>query len=321
MNIRLLVCSAVLASAGAWLVSRFAYRLGLLDIPNDRSSHSLPTPRGGGIGILLSFIIASFASGTSLLLWLPIVFVALVSLFDDKLNLTFRIRLLFQFGAALVILFVLLTPLPINPLLKFLLLVCLSVFIAGTANFFNFMDGINGIAGLTGTVGFVLLALFARKQGYDTQALVLLAVSCACLGFLPFNFPAARVFMGDVGSVLLGFLYAVSVVALARNPLEFLALAACLSTFYVDALTTLFIRWRSGERLTQAHRRHLYQLLANQMHLPHWQVSLGYAVIQALVGIASLRLASSGAVQFTLFLFAAFFAWCYFMQRIRRAVE
>jgi Fuc2NAc and GlcNAc transferase len=92
------------------------------------------------------------------------------------------------------------------------------VFIVGTANFYNFMDGINGIAGITGVVAFGLLALFGHLHGAgEGMVLCSLCLGAACLGFLPFNMPRARVFMGDVGSVLLGFLFALLVIFLARD--------------------------------------------------------------------------------------------------------
>lgn len=321
MIIWLMLISVVLAAGGAWFMSRFAYKLGLVDIPNDRSSHTLPTPRGGGLGVLLAFVVAAFLSGASLFFWIPVVFISVVSFFDDKLDLTPRTRLLFQFMAAFATLLPALYSSPVDPMIKMLFALFFPVFIVGTANFFNFMDGINGIAGLTGFVGFLLLFLFAMNNSYDAQALLLLAVSCACLGFLPFNIPSARVFMGDVGSILLGFFFAVAVVTISRNIVEFLALSGCLFTFYADALTTLFIRWRNGEKLSQAHRTHLYQLLANQMNVPHWKVSLGYALVQGIIGIVCLKLLDNDWVWMILFLGATFTLWCIAMVRIRNLIK
>jgi len=302
-------------------MSRYAFRIGMIDLPNDRSSHALPTPRGGGMGILLAFVVASLVSGMSHFLWVPTSFISIVSFFDDKLHLSPRTRLLFQFSAAGAALFSLLYPVPVDFLLKVLLLIFFMVFIVGTANFYNFMDGINGIAGLTGFVGFLLLTVHAHGIGNSSYAPVLLAVSFACLGFLPFNIPSARVFMGDVGSILLGFFFALSVIMLASSITEFLALAGCLFPFYADTLATLYVRWRSGERLSQAHRRHLYQLLANQMGLPHWKVSLGYASLQTVVGFFCLKLSAVGVLPLCLFLGTIFIIWCLLMSYVRRRSE
>jgi len=303
-------------------MSRYAFRFGMIDVPNDRSSHALPTPRGGGVGILLAFVAASLTSGMNHSLWLPTSFISIISFFDDKLHLSPKTRLLFQFSAAGAALCSLLCPAPVDFLLKVSLLIFFMVFIVGTANFYNFMDGINGIAGLTGFVGFLLLTLHAQGIGSSSShALVLLAASFACLGFIPFNMPSARVFMGDVASVLLGFFFALSVVMLASSITEFLALAGCLFPFYADTLATLYVRWRSGERLSQAHRRHLYQLLANQMGLPHWKVSLGYASLQTVVGLVCLKLSAVGVLQLCLFLATIFIIWCLLMSYVRRRWE
>lgn len=315
------IISALVAAAGAWVMSRYAVRFGMMDVPNDRSSHELPTPRGGGVGILLAFVAASLSSGMSPFLWVPTSFISIISFFDDRLHLSPGTRLIFQFSAAGVALFSLLYTAPVDFLLKVLLLAFFLVFIVGTANFYNFMDGINGIAGLTGFVGFLLLTLHAHGTGNNSHALLLLAASCSCLGFLPFNIPSARVFMGDVGSVLLGFFFALSVVMLASSSTEFLALAGCLFTFYADTLATLYVRWRNGEKLSQAHRRHLYQLLVNQMGVPHWKVSLGYASLQAVIGFACLKLSTFGAMQLYLFLCTTFTVWCLLMAYVRRRTE
>jgi len=315
------IFSVLFSAAGAWLISRYAFRFGMIDLPSGRSSHVLPTPRGGGVGILLAFVAASLSSGMCHFLWVPTSFISIISFFDDKLHLSPKIRLFFQFSAAGAVLFPLLYPAPIGPFLKIVLLVFFMVFIVGSANFYNFMDGINGIAGLTGFVGFLLLTVHAHGVGNSSHALVLLAASFSCLGFLPFNIPSARVFMGDVGSVLLGFFFALSVVMLASSVTEFLALAGCLFPFYADALATLYVRWRSGERLSEAHRRHLYQLLANQMGIPHWKVSLGYASLQAVVGFVCLQLSTVGALQLCLFLGTSFTVWCLLMAYVRRRTE
>lgn len=321
MTLLSIIISVSLGAFGAWFMSRFAYRFGLLDLPNDRSSHNLPTPRGGGVGILAAYIVTSLLLGLPLLLWLPAGFLAVVSFFDDKLDLSPRTRLIFQFGAALVVTSAVHGTPHASPF-TFLAVFLLSIFIVGTANFYNFMDGINGIAGITGVVAFSLLGLFAYS--YADQPLIGLSsfsIAAACVGFLPFNVPRARVFMGDVGSILLGFLCAAYLVILSRSAADFLVLAGFLSTFYVDALTTLYVRKRDGERLSQAHRRHLYQLFANQKQVPHWQVSLWYGLLQTAVGVLLLLLHPFGwqAVAACELLLLA--VWWLVMQRVRSSVE
>lgn len=322
MNILFLILISVTSGAiGAWFISRYAYKLGLIDTPNDRSSHTMPTPRGGGVGILLAFVIAAFIATPPVFYWLPAVVISLVSFFDDKLNLTPKTRLVFQFASAFVALIPLFDPTSSILFQSTILLVCLSVVIVGTANFYNFMDGINGIAGLTGAVGFTLLAVFSLENGHNSQALMMFSLSLSCIGFLPFNIPSAKVFMGDVGSILLGFVFALSVSYLSNSIMQFLALSGGLFPFYADTLSTLFVRWRDGEKLSQAHRRHLYQIMANQMNILHWKVSLGYAVLQGIIGVVCLKLLVIGWIWVTLFLGSAFTFWCMVMFWIRRVYE
>jgi len=265
-------------------MSRYAFSLGIVALPNKRSSHSRPTPGGGGVGLLLTFFVVSVIfTSVPVSLWLPATFLSLVSFFDDRLDLSTGVRLLFQFGAAAIVVFS-----AVFNGFSFLSLICIPfwlLFIVGTANFYNFMDGINGIAGMTGVVGFGLTATFSQMVGADsTLFFLLLAMSAACAGFLPFNLPKARVFMGDVGSILLGFVFAGITFTLSNDLGSFLCLVAFMFPFYADALTTLFVRWRDGEKLSEAHRRHLYQILANELTFPHWLVTGGYCVFQLVVG-------------------------------------
>jgi len=321
MALHVLIISIFFGWLGAWFMSRFAYQFGLLDLPNDRSSHSLPTPRGGGIGILVAYIASSLWIALPLLIWLPAAMLAVVSFFDDKLDLSPRTRLFFQFSAALVVVSVW----PCAPhysLFTPVLILFLCIFMVGTANFFNFMDGINGIAGITGVVAFSLLGWFAlNNQNQQALAFSAFAVAAACAGFLPFNMPKARVFMGDVGSILLGFVFAGFVVVLSRNITDFLVLAGFLSTFYADTLTTLYVRKRDRERLSQAHRRHLYQLFANQKQVAHWKVSVCYGIIQALVGVGLLELYPFGWQAVLVFEAVLLVIWWLVMHKTRSSEE
>ncbi len=311
--------SFFLGAAGAWWVSRLAPRLGLIDEPESRSSHARPTPRGGGVGI---WFVVALGGATGLLSPVPALtgwLVGMVSLWDDLHPLSARLRLASQLGlAAVALAFVWQAP---SPSIIFWLIPG-ALFVAGTANFFNFMDGINGIAAGSGLVAFALLAVFSTLSGGDLEIMwFCAAVAAACAGFLPFNVPKAQVFMGDVGSVTLGFLFALCITSLSGSWRDFLCMASFLFPFYADTLTTLFVRWRDGERLSQAHRRHLYQLLANEYGLQHWLVSLVYAIVQCVCGVLMLSAWIIGpffqllcvAVMALLFLAAA---W-----PLRRAVE
>lgn len=324
-----LACSLALGASGAWFMSRYAYRFGLVDIPNDRSSHSLPTPRGGGIGILAAFIVSSLLVAVPFFVWVPAAFLALVSFFDDRLSLTPRLRLIFQFVAAFVVIgyeYAIFSSFHAqSPGLMFqnlFLVFFFCVYVVGTANFYNFMDGINGMAGITGAVGFALMGLFAFYCS-DSLTLVLAAscMSLASIGFLPFNIPSARVFMGDVGSILLGFVFACYVALLARNVSDLFLLSGFMFMFYADALTTLLVRKMDGERLSQAHRRHLYQLFANQKNVIHWKISVVYGVIQSVIGLILLLLRPLGSGAIIVFEVVMILFWWMVMMRVRRAVE
>ena len=121
--------------------------------------------------------------------------------------------------------------------------------------------------------------------------------------------------------MLLGFVFALLVVDLARSAGEFLALSSCLFPFYADGVTTLYVRWRDGEKLSQAHRRHLYQLLANQMKRPHWQVTLGYGLLQLLIGLLMLAVARLGTVWVVVMFVAISLAFLMMTLTVRRKVE
>ena len=224
--ILLFITCAGLGAAGAWLIAGIPFREHLLDAPNERSSHTEPTPRGGGVGILAAFIVAGLTLRIPTTFLFAAVFVSAVSFYGDYFRLSVRFRFLAQMLAALVFLFPLLPALSshfafstfnIFPLLFFLILFLIVLFLIGTANFYNFMDGINGMGGLSGAIGFGLLGAYtlyyAPVYGYrESLSLLAICISLACLGYLPFNMPRAKVFMGDVGSILLGFVFAAGLV-------------------------------------------------------------------------------------------------------------
>lgn len=282
----LYISALFLGAGGAWIIRRFSHRHRMIDSPTERSSHAGGIPRGGGVGILAALTVSALFLGVSWNIWVPAVFVSLVSLCDDRSGLSPRVRLLVHFAAAAFFL-----GMPAWGVIPVGLWLVSLVFIVGTANFYNFMDGIDGIAGITGIIGFGFVALYAFQGGEDTLAILALCTACACLGFLPFNLPKARVFMGDVGSVLLGFVFAQMVLLLAKTPLDFVCLASGILPFYADEITTMAVRLKEGENLDQPHRRHLYQVLANERGIAHWKISAGYGGLQLVLcsGILLLR--------------------------------
>lgn len=318
MNIFLLPLATLLGWSGALIVARHGRRVGLIDYPTSRSSHTFATPRGGGIGILAAVAAASVILGLPWYSWMPAVSVASCSIWADRTEIAPSARLKIHFSAALS--FLIATSAATHGQWSiWLLTIPLAIFIVGTANVYNFMDGINGIAGISGIVGFGLLAVFSAEFQTRDDLIIWYCVSAAaCAGFLPLNFPRARVFMGDVGSILLGFLIACGMVTVSRSPTEFICTASFLFPFYADELTTMFVRLRDGENLTTAHRRHMYQLLVNELKCPHWKVALLYGAIQAFVGTVSLLLVSSGWRILSLFLLACFAGFLIIQAYVRR---
>ena len=312
MNVVLLASAAICCGLiGAWAVSRYAEKLCLMDSPCDRSSHSCPTPKGGGAGILAAFVLFSIFGSLSTTALCAATILALISFCGDKQELTPKFRLFVQFSCAALALWGI--GYEFAPELSWFWLIffvpAVLVFIVGTANFYNFMDGINGIAGITGVVGFAGLAWWAFSMGRADVGTASLALAGSCAGFLPLNIPRAKVFMGDIGSVLLGFCFALFAVALSLTLLDFFVLCSLLFTFYADELCTMLQRFKQGDSFFQAHRKHLYQVLVNELGMEHWKVSVGYGAVQIGVFLVILYVSRYGlaAVLGALLFFAV--AW------------
>ena len=179
----------------------------------------------------------------------------------------------------------------------------------------------DGIAAITGIVGFGLLSLFLLiEDGEKGFAMLSLCIAFSCLGFLPFNMPKAKVFMGDVGSILLGFAFAGMVVCLSKSLLDFVCLTSFLFPFYADELATMAARIKDGENLFKPHRRHLYQLLANEKGIAHWKISLAYGLFQLIVGITILLLRPFGISVVLPLLALYFLAFVFASSAVRRSL-
>ena len=323
-----------LGAAGAWLIAGMPFREHLLDAPSKRSSHTVPTPRGGGVGILAAFIVAGLTLRIPTTFLFAAILISGISFYGDYLRISVKFRLVVQLMAALMFLFPLLPRLAAHyalstfgfaPSIFFLILPLILLFLIGTANFYNFMDGINGIAGLSGTIAFGLLGaytLFRPPPDAFQTALSLLSIciALACLGYLPFNMPRARVFMGDVGSILLGFVFAALVVTLSRNYLEMVCFAALLFPFYADELTTMAVRIQDHEDISQSHRRHLYQILVNESAIAHWKITLMYGAVQLAIGAGVLVCYAYGAKAVLIFLTVCFVSFTFLSLYVRKKV-
>lgn len=256
------------------------------DIPNERSLHSAPTPRIGGLG-LMAGLLAGWGLLFSLLTWwllLPLLGLVAVSLLDDIHNLPVRQRLLAQLAAAVI----LVAGLGIHAR-EGLLLACVAIlFTVWLTNLYNFMDGSNGLAGGMALFGFSFYGIAALLAHNEMFAMLCFTVSAAALGFLYFNFPNARVFMGDAGSIPLGFLVAALGLWGWQQgcwPVWFPLLV--FSPFIVDATVTLGKRALRGAKVTEAHREHYYQR-AIQMGWSHRKLALVEYALMTCCGLLAL---------------------------------
>ncbi len=252
------------------------------DIPNERSLHIKPVPRTGGIAIVVG-IMCGWATLQGMLVWWivwPVLGLFVLSLVDDIRSLTPRTRLVGHFIAALmVVLSIEVSALWGLPLL---------FYIVWMTNLYNFMDGSDGLAGGMALFGFGMYGVAALISGNEYFAMMNFAVSAAGMAFLFFNFYPARVFMGDAGSIPLGFLAAALGVwgwQQACWPLWFPLLV--FSPFVADASLTLLQRLWRGERLSEAHRSHYYQKLV-QMGWGHRNTALVEYGLMFLVGVSAL---------------------------------
>ena len=180
----LYITSLALGGAGAWLVARWGSGFGLLDKANHRSSHKGVVPKGGGIGILAAFLLASWILGLPVLFWVCAGLISLLSLYGDRREIPPKIRLGIQLLGSVGLLFGLFywegLGWPVYLLIPFY-----AVFIAGTANYYNFMDRINGFVGIAGVVGVGLVAGFVALSGSSSPFLILaVCMGLACMGFL-----------------------------------------------------------------------------------------------------------------------------------------
>lgn len=263
----------------------YAHRRRLIDEPGARRSHSAPTPRGGGIGIVIAVLafgcIPAFfvpdalplTSLASFTLVAALMIVAVVGWIDDHRGLSATWRFSAHCLAAIVFLVPVILPALFMPMVDesfsmyvggiWLLLAFAAVAIVWFVNLHNFMDGIDGILAAQAIFVFAALAILGLRAGWTVHSGQTAIFAATTLGFLPFNFPRARIFMGDVGSGVVGLLIAVAVIwQMAREEIAMASGLILCSAFVTDATCTLLSRMLRGRRWYSAHREHLYQWLA-----------------------------------------------------------
>jgi UDP-N-acetylmuramyl pentapeptide phosphotransferase/UDP-N-acetylglucosamine-1-phosphate transferase len=291
---------ALVSSYGlGWLAFKMLLRCGIVDQPNRRSSHSIPTVRGGGVAIMAAILggallIGCFTGSLEMLTLTGIALaLAVVSFADDLMGLKARWRFLAQSLAGAGSLLIISNRNIAGwlresslPLLLGTTLVAL-IWVVGYTNAFNFMDGINGLAATQATItslGTILLILHSPTRVPAPPVFLAALVAGAALGFLPHNFPSARMFMGDVSSAPLGFLLATITLWCGSTVGGWMFFALCLlhANFVLDTGVTLFRRIIRGERWYDAHREHFYQRLI-RAGKPHIFVTSCEAVLQIVV--------------------------------------
>ncbi|OFW07741.1 MAG: hypothetical protein A3H27_12700 [Acidobacteria bacterium RIFCSPLOWO2_02_FULL_59_13] len=281
--------------ASRLLLARFARFA--LDHPNARSLHERPVPRTGGIAVLAGAAVAiPFVAAA---LWLPLllaVALAAVSLVDDLRGMPTAVRLAFHLAAAALLAWYVLSPM--HPLELALLVVA----VAWITNLYNFMDGSDGLAGGMAFIGFGAYALAAALASDVPLALLCTTLSMAAAAFLAHNFHPARIFLGDVGSIPLGFLAGGLGLVGWRDdvwPLWFPLLV--FAPFIGDATVTLCKRLARRERVWQAHRDHYYQRLVRMGFGHRGTAYIGYALMAACAAIALLARTQAPIIQWSAF--------------------
>ena len=309
-----------LAFAGSLaLLSAFIVRLmvgiGVMDTPDARKSHSRPTPKGGGVGVVVAFLVGvavlyEFAAFSRLAdpyfrgVIAAAAAIALVAFLDDLYDWPFTIKLGAQVLAALVAvgsgLYVEVYRIPyLGPVdIGWLGIPATLVWILFTTNAMNFIDGLNGLASGVALIAAGFLCYIAQSQGGWFVYFASLLLAAGLLGFLPFNYPRARIFMGDVGSQFCGFVLAMLAVAASRFEkveLSFLIMPMLLSGVLFDVAFTLVRRGLAGERITAAHRGHLYQLAQQTGLQAAWVTAIhwGFAGLGGLACLAFLHAPSA----------------------------
>lgn len=286
---------------GTGMVRKYALNKEILDIPNARSSHHRPTPRGGGLAIAVLFLtaVALFALAGLVPVRLAValcgggLLVAGIGWIDDCYRVRASLRAMVHLIAALWSLYWL----GGLPGLNFGIMkismgaagsVLAAIGIVWVINLYNFMDGIDGITGSEAIIVGVIGGALELAHGMPALAVVSWLLASASAGFLLWNWPPAKIFMGDVGSGLLGFAFAVLAIASENSgALPLLVWLIVLGVFIVDATATLLRRISRGERWTEPHRTHAYQL-AVQAGYSHKQVTIAVIAVNVALGSAAL---------------------------------
>jgi len=251
----------------------------IIDKPNERSSHTKTTIRGGGIIFLIAIIISGIVNQQYLIPMIGASIIGIISFVDDRITLSSKIRILFHLAAVTLMFYFL----PVFGILPWWGVSMLYILVIGVINAYNFMDGINGITGL---YSLVILGGLQYVNLYQTSFVapdMIWLPMISCLVFLYFNFrKKAKCFAGDVGSVTMAFwiIMLLLLLIIKTNNYSYILF---LSVYGVDAVLTIIHRLMLKQNIFEAHRLHFYQILANDQKIPHLIVSSIYGVVQLLI--------------------------------------
>ncbi|MCU4595631.1 glycosyltransferase family 4 protein [Acinetobacter radioresistens] len=281
----------LLAFAMTYFMRAYALKKNIIDNPNERSSHSVPTPRGGGVAVVCSYLLALtvliYSQQLTLHIGLTLIaagfVIALLGFLDDHGHINSMLRLAVHFLVAIGVVISLggfseITA--FNGLqLGFLANIIAVLFLVWLLNLYNFMDGINGIASVEAITTVVSMGILYYVLNTTLNSDILWLLAACVFGFLLWNFPKAKIFMGDACSGFLGLTLGISaLIALKENLALFCAWIICLGVFVVDATYTLIKRVLSGYKMYDAHRSHSYQILSRKWG-SHTLVTLAIAAV------------------------------------------
>ncbi|ENW96784.1 MraY family glycosyltransferase [Acinetobacter sp. NIPH 298] len=302
-----------------YLMRIYALKKNIIDNPNERSSHSIPTPRGGGVAVVISYllglVVLIYLSYLSLSIGLTLIAacftIALLGFLDDHGHINALARLAVHFLVAIAAVVSLGGFSEVGLFndtiqLGWFANIIAVLFLVWLLNLYNFMDGINGIASIeaisaTVSMGSIYLLFIS---GLSSQALFLLAACTA--GFLLWNFPKARIFMGDACSGFLGLVLGIlALIALKQDVALFCAWLICLGVFVVDATFTLIRRVINGHKMYDAHRSHAYQY-ASRKYNSHTVVTFGVLAINVVWLLPIAYLASQSVLMPELLILIAY---------------
>lgn len=274
------------------MVKRLAWKYDVVDRPDPRRSHLVSTPRCGGIAILLSFFIWMLyftqIDGVARQVWMPWIpafIIGMMGLWDDISPLSAKLRLFLQFSCTFVSL-ILLGGIQVTvSFFDFLIPAWLVfgiawVFMVWCINLYNFMDGVNGIAGVEAISVSIFMSILTFFELQYEWSLTWAIFASAVAGFLVWNFPKAKIFLGDVGSQFIGYMFAILLIESAQvKPRWFWCGLILLGFFVVDATVTLLVRLWYRQEVFKPHKTHAFQIFLQNLNGSHTMVTIGVLCI------------------------------------------